>query len=188
MALRSAARNVSSTPCRRRTASIAAGARSSRVAAGASSMNTGSSVRLLTSSATCGRQNSALANQSPSAVVDSSPSATGAPFTRSRSFLVPRITSTRTVSRPQRGRSGRSGLLPKLLPDGLKSGRSGRAPSSTPIHESPAQRHFPTSTIIDEHPRNRSSSPPSPTGSDQDSRDPDGFDVQLPIGDRASAC
>ena len=67
MALRSAARNVSSTPCRRRTASIAAGTRSSRVAAGASSMNTGSSVRLLTSSATCGRQNSALANQSPSA-------------------------------------------------------------------------------------------------------------------------
>ena len=100
MALRSVARNVSSTPCRRRTASIAAGARSSRVAAGASSMNTGSSVRLLTSSATCGRQNSALANQSPSAVVDSSSSAAGAPFTRSRSFLVPRITSTRPSLAP----------------------------------------------------------------------------------------
>ena len=70
------------------------GARSSRVAAGASSMNTGSSVRLLTSSATWGRQNRALANQSPSAVVDSSGSATGAPFTRSRSFLVPRMNST----------------------------------------------------------------------------------------------
>lgn len=61
-------------------APCAAGARSSSVAAGASSMNTGSSVRLLTSSATCGRQNSALANQSPSAVVDSSATAAGAPF------------------------------------------------------------------------------------------------------------
>ena len=41
-------------------------------------MNTGSSVLLLTSSATCGRQNNAVANQSPSTVVDSSPSAAGA--------------------------------------------------------------------------------------------------------------
>ena len=45
-----------------------------------------------TSKATCGFQNNAVANQSPNAVVDTSSAATG-PFTRSRSFLVPRTTS-----------------------------------------------------------------------------------------------
>ena len=51
---------------------MASGARSSSVAAGASGMNTGTNVRSFTSSATCGFQNRAVANQSPSTVVDAS--------------------------------------------------------------------------------------------------------------------
>ena len=58
-------------------------------------MNTGTIVRSLTSNATCGRQDNAVANQSPSVVVDRSCSAAAGPLTRSRSFLVPRTISTR---------------------------------------------------------------------------------------------
>lgn len=72
--------------------------RSSSVLAGASGTYTGRKVRLLTSSATCGFQKSALTNQSPSMVVDSSSElAAGAPFIRSRSFLVPRTISIARV-------------------------------------------------------------------------------------------
>lgn len=69
--------------------------------AGASGVNTGIMVRAFTSSAACGFQNSAVANQSPSTVVDSSSgSATGAVFIRSRSFLVPRTISIGSISAP----------------------------------------------------------------------------------------
>jgi hypothetical protein len=52
IASRSALTSSALTPWLRSTASIAAGTRSSSVAAGASSMNTGSSVRAFTNSAT----------------------------------------------------------------------------------------------------------------------------------------
>ena len=71
--------------------------------AGARGVNTGIIVRLLTSNTAWGFQNSAVANQSPSAVVDSSADdAIGAFFIRSRSFLVPRTMSMRSLLRPGR--------------------------------------------------------------------------------------
>ncbi len=97
IAARSAAAKASSTPWDRSVCSIASGIRSSSVAAGASSMKTGRKVRVLTNSATCGRQNSPVANQSPRAVVETAPPAAGAPLMRSRSFLVPRIMSIRRL-------------------------------------------------------------------------------------------
>lgn len=116
MAARSAATNSSGAPCRRSAAATASGIRLVSVAAGASGTNTGSSVRWFTSSATCGFQNSAVANQSPSTVVDSSPSMAAGPLTRSRSFLVPRSTSTEKVS--QLRNPGHASAAP-LLPEGL---------------------------------------------------------------------
>ncbi len=97
IAARPPATKASSTPCSRSTDAIASDTRPRSVPAGASGRNTGSSVRSFTSSATCGRQNSAVANQSPSTVVDSSSASGGAPRSRSRSFLVPRTTSTGRV-------------------------------------------------------------------------------------------
>jgi hypothetical protein len=53
-------------------------------------MNTGSSVVALTNRASCGRQNSTVANQSPSIVVDVVAGSLGEP-TRSRNLRVPRM-------------------------------------------------------------------------------------------------
>jgi hypothetical protein len=53
-------------------------------------MNTGSSVVALTNRASCGRQNSTVANQSPSIVVDAVSGSLGEP-TRSRNLRVPRM-------------------------------------------------------------------------------------------------
>ena len=63
--------------------------RSTTKAAGTSGTNSGSKVRTLTNSAACGRQNSAVANQLPSAVVDAVSGSTLGRPTRSRNFLVP---------------------------------------------------------------------------------------------------
>jgi hypothetical protein len=112
IAASSAAMNASLAPWLRSAVAIACGTRETSVAAGASGMNTGSSVRWFTSSATCGFQNSAVANQSPSTVVDTSSGFAAGPFTRSRSFFVPRSTSIRRVSNG-----------PQLRPGSMRWGR-----------------------------------------------------------------
>jgi hypothetical protein len=82
---------------------------SSSVAAGASSTTTGTKVRWLMSNATCGRQKSAVANQSPSSVGGvSSRLAAGRHSQPVRQLFVPRTTSTDSVSHSQRIKRGRA--------------------------------------------------------------------------------
>ena len=93
--------NAGTTPSVSSTRWSASGNRSANVAAGASGINTGNSVRSLTSNTTCGFQNNTLAYQLPRIVAGSDTGGTTGRFTRPRSFLVAGILNTATSLAPR---------------------------------------------------------------------------------------
>lgn len=90
----SSAMNEPATPCADNTSPNAAGNRPITDAAGASGTNTGNSVVSFTNNATCGFQNSTVAYQQPSRLVEAADSVRTCPPTRSRNFFVPWTTYT----------------------------------------------------------------------------------------------